>query len=190
MQMEKEITVLVKTDYETLKKELEKKNFVKKEEYVVNDIYMVSSKLDLKNSKKLDILSKCVLIRDVVDIEKSLLYKYKKYDDKENILEQGKVKCPVESIEKAVNFMEAIDYKKLFSISDTCIVYANSTSELVVELVNDKYIFIEVENKCEYVDREYKDTEEMKEDLLSYNLPIDASNFFVKKAEIMLDSIL
>ena len=86
--------------------------------------------------------------------------------------------------------MEAIDYKKLFSISDTCIVYANSTSELVVELVNDKYIFVEVENKCEYVDREYKDTEEMKEDLLSYNLPIDASNFFVKKAEIMLDSIL
>lgn len=68
--------------------------------------------------------------------------------------------------------------------------YANSTSELIVQLVNDKYIFIKKENKFEYVDREYKNIEEMKKDLLSYNLPIDTSNFFVKKAELMLDSVL
>ena len=59
-----------------------------------------------------------------------------------------------------------------------------------MQLVNDKYIFIEMESTGDYIDREYKDVEEMKSDLLSYNLSIDESNFFVKKAEIMLKEIL
>lgn len=78
--------------------------------------------------------------------------------------------------------MKAIHYKRLFDISDKCIVYANDKSELVVQLVNDKYIFIEMESTGDYIDREYKDVEEMKSDLLSYNLSIDESNFFVKKS--------
>lgn len=86
--------------------------------------------------------------------------------------------------------MKAIHYKRLFDISDKCIVYANDKSELVVQLVNDKYIFIEMESTGDYIDREYKDVEEMKSDLLSYNLSIDESNFFVKKAEITLKEIL
>ena len=75
-------------------------------------------------------------------------------------------------------------------VVDTCIVYANESTELVVELVNDKYIFIELEDKCEYIDKEYNDIESMKEEILKYNLPIYTSNFFVKKAEIMLKEIL
>lgn len=112
MKMEKEITVLVKTDYETLKKELEKNNFVKKDEYQVNDIYMINDSLDLFSMDYLDILKKCILVRDVVGYEKILLYKYKEYASNGDILKQGKVKCPVEDILKAVNFMEAIHYRK------------------------------------------------------------------------------
>jgi len=59
-----------------------------------------------------------------------------------------------------------------------------------VQLVNDKYIFIEMESTGDYIDRKYRNVEEMKSDLLSYNLSIDESNFFVKKAEIMLKEIL
>lgn len=59
-----------------------------------------------------------------------------------------------------------------------------------MQLVNDKYIFIEMESTGDYIDREYRNVEEMKSDLLSYNLSIDESNFFVKKAEIMLKEIL
>ena len=190
MQMEKEITVLVKTDYETLKKELEKNNFVKKDEYQVNDIYMINDNLDLLSMSYLDILKRCILVRDVVGYEKLLLYKYKEYASNGDILKQGKVKCPVEDTLKAVNFLEAIHYRKLFNIFDTCIVYANESTELVVELVNDKYIFIELEDKCEYIDKDYNDIESMKEEILKYNLPIYTSNFFVKKAEIMLKEIL
>ena len=59
-----------------------------------------------------------------------------------------------------------------------------------MQLVNDKYIFIEMESTGDYIDREYRNVEEMKSDLLSYNLSIDESNFFVKKAEITLKEIL
>lgn len=59
-----------------------------------------------------------------------------------------------------------------------------------MQLVNDKYIFIEMESTGDYIDRKYRNVEEMKSDLLSYNLSIDESNFFVKKAEIMLKEIL
>lgn len=189
MQLETEITVLVTVDYETLEKELKQNNFVKKEEYTVNDVYMIDNKIDISNMNNLDILKNCILVRNIEGFAKELLYKYKKYDDNGDILEQGKVRCPITNISKAIQFMKAINYKELFKINDKCIVYANSKSELVVQLVNDKYIFIEMENKCEFTDRVYNNIDELKEDICSYNLSIDKSNFFVKKAEMILNEI-
>lgn len=190
MKMETEITVLVKTDYKSLKKDLESKGFKLKEEYELNDNYMISNDLDLSKLSKLEILGKCVLVRDIVNIKKVLLYKYKKFADNGDILEQGKVECPIDDIDKAINFMKAINYKELFHIYDKCIVFANKETEITVQLVNDKYVFIEMEASPEYVDRKYESVEELKNDLNRYKLPIDNTNFFVKKAELMLDEVL
>ena len=186
MKMETEITVLVKSNYENLKKELEKHDFQIKEEYELIDDYMINNNIDLSKLSKLEILQNCILVRNIVNIKKELLYKYKKYASNGDILEQGKVECPVTDIEKAIEFMKSINYKKLFNIYDRCIVYANKESELIVQLVNDKYIFIEMESECEYVDRKYSSIEELKNDINKYNLPIDTSNYFVKKAELIL----
>lgn len=186
MVMETEITVLVKSDYEVLKRELEKNEFQIKEKYELKDVYMIDKDIDLSKLSKLEILKKCILVRDIVNIKKELLYKYKKYDVNGDILEQGKIECPVIDIEKAIGFMESINYKKLFNIYDRCIVYANKETELVVQLVNDKYIFIEMESECEHIKRKYNSVEELKNDINRYNLPIDNSNYFVKKAELIL----
>lgn len=190
MQIETEITVLVKTSYEKLKEELLSKGFELKEEYVVNDDYLIDSRLNLSSMSNLDILKNCILVRDVVGIEKELLYKYKEYNDNGDIIKQGKVKCPIIDTKKAIDFMMTINYEKLFSIYDKCIVFANDKTQLVVQLVNDKYIFIEMESDGEFINRKYTDIEEMKEDISSYNLPIDSSNFFIKKAEIILNEAL
>ena len=168
MVMETEITVLVKSDYEVLKRELEKNEFQIKEKYELKDIYMIDKDIDLSKLSKLEILKKCILVRDIVNIKKELLYKYKKYDVNGDILEQGKVECPVIDIEKAIGFMESINYKKLFNIYDRCIVYANKETELVVQLVNDKYIFIEMESECEHIKRKYNSVEELKNDINRY----------------------
>ena len=81
-------------------------------------------------------------------------------------------------------------YKKIFNIYDKCIVFANRETELVVQLVNNDYIFIEMESECEHIDRKYESVEELKKDLNRYNLPIDNSNYFVKKAELILSETL
>ena len=57
---------------------------------------------------------------------------------------------------------------------------------MAVQLVNDKYIFIEMESD----ENNKKSIEELEKDLLSYNLSIDKNNFFVKKAEMMLKEVL
>ncbi len=189
MKMELEITVLVNCSYENLHKSLLENNFEIKEEYYLTDDYMIDKNIDINKLDSLEILKKCILVRHIVGIKKVLLYKYKKYDDNKDILEQGKVECPVEDTDKAIKFMEALSYKKLFKIYDKCIVYANKTTELIVQLVNDEYIFIEMEDKCDHIDRKYVSIEEMKNDLDSYNLCYDKSNYFVKKAELMLSKI-
>jgi len=190
MKMETEITVLVKVDYNTLKKELEKSGFQLIEEYELKDDYMISNDVNLTNLSKLEILQKCILVRDIVSIKKELLYKYKKYAPNGDIIEQGKVECPVTDINKAIEFMKSINYKKLFKIYDKCVVFANEESELIVQLVNDKYIFIEMESECEHINRKYNSIDELKEDLNKYNLSIDNSNYFVKKAELVLAETL
>lgn len=186
MEIDNEITVLVKTDYDALQKELYEKDFKIEEEYLVNDVYMLDERVDISNMSYLDILKNCILVRDIVGFEKQLLYKYKKYNNNGDILEKGKVKCPIEDINKAIKFMEAILYKKIFTISDNCIVYKNNKNKLAIELVNDKYICIEMESN----ENDNKNIDELKQDLLSYNLPIDETNFFVKKAQIELKEVL
>ena len=86
--------------------------------------------------------------------------------------------------------MESINYKQLFKIYDKCIVFANNETELVVQAVNDKYLFIEMETNCEHIDRKYSSEQEMIDDLNRYDLPIDNSNYFAKKAEIILKNTL
>lgn len=186
MQMETEITVLVKSDYKTLQKELKEKGFQIDEEYTLNDVYMLDERIDISNMSYLEILKNCILVRNVIGFEMELLYKYKKYDTNGDILEQGKVKCPITDVEMAVKFMKTIHYKRIFDINDDCIVYTNGKNKLAVQLVNDKYIFIEMESD----ENNGKSVDEMKSDLLSYNLSIDESNFFVKKAELMLKEVL
>lgn len=190
MKKEIEITVRVNVSYEKLEEELKQNNFIKKEEYIVNDSYLINSLINITDMKSLDILKKCVLVRDIVGILKQLLYKYKKYDNNGNIIEQGKIKCPVTDINKAMEFMNAIGYEKLFNIYDKCIVFANDKTELVVQLVNDKYIFIEMESEPQYINKKYENVEELKDDICSYNLSIDKSNFFIKKAELILNETL
>lgn len=190
MKKEIEITVRVNVSYEKLEEELKRNNFIKKEEYIVNDSYLIDSSINITDMKSLDILKKCVLVRDIVGILKQLLYKYKKYDSNGDIIEQGKIKCPVTDINKAMEFMNAIGYEKLFDIHDKCIVFANDKTELVVQLVNDKYIFIEMESEPQYINRKYENVDELKDDICSYNLSINKSNFFVKKAELILNETL
>ena len=187
MNYENEITVKVNTTYDKLHDILLKNNFIIKEEYTVKDTYMINKEINITELNDLEVLKQCILVRDVVDIEKSLVYKNKEYDSEGNIIKQSKIKCPILDTDKGIKFMEEINYIKLFNIIDKCIVYVNNDNELVVELVNDKYVLIELESNPEYINKKYTCYLDMIKELNSYNLPIDKTNYFVKKAVLVLN---
>lgn len=55
-----------------------------------------------------------------------------------------------------------------------------------VQNVNNKHIYIEIENKCHYASRIYHSIEEMKNVIINNLIPIKDDNYFVKKAVIEL----
>ena len=66
------------------------------------------------------------------------------------------------------------------------LVYATDKDEFVIQNVNNKHIYIEIEDKCHYANRFYNSIEEMKNVINDNLIPIKNNDFFVKKAEIEL----
>lgn len=188
MDFENEITVEVDTDLDSLIKILEGRGFKLKEVYDVNDIYLIN-----KNDKvgdPLEVLNKCVLIRDILEDSgetKMLTYKYKEYNEKKEITKQGKVKVKIDDIDKAKQLFENLGFEELIKINDHMLVYATDHEELVVQNVNNgKHIYIEVEDECHYANRTYNSIDELKEIITGNGIPFKNDNFFAKKAEIEL----
>ena len=190
MKYENEITVQVTCSYEELHNLLIKQGFKIIKKYTIIDEYLISKDYDLRNKNYLDILKECVIVRYIENIVKELLYKYKEYSNNGDIIKQAKVSCKVNDIKEASNFMKTIGYKELIHIQNNSVVYTNDKIEFAVQLVNDKYIFIELEDKSEYLNKTYSSIEEMKEEINLYNLPIVKDKYFAKKAAIILEDEL
>ena len=191
MNFENEITVLVNSELNDIKEHLSDLGFKVMEEYCVNDIYMIN-KCYVDNEHSLELLKKCVLIRDIIDesgSKKFLTYKYKEYNDKEEIIKQGKINVKVDSIDNSRKLLEALNFEKLISINDNLTVYSNGVDEIVLQCVNNKHIYIEIEDKCNYIDKKYNSIEEMIDVIKKYNIPIKDDNYFVKKSYIELSEV-
>lgn len=184
MKFENEITVEVDTNLDNLILLLTKHNFKLKEKYSCKDIYMIH-KSEKINSNYLELLKKCVLVRNLIlsSGEKKLLtYKYKEYDEYKNIIRQAKLNLNVDDINTLVEILKLVDFIELIKINDDILVYSNDIDEINIQCVNNKHIYIEIESKCNYIDKIYK-TIDMKNVIKKYNIPIKGENYFVKKAE-------
>ena len=187
MNYENEITVEVDTTLENLISILENRGFKLKETYDLNDIYLIN-KLD-KKCDYLSMLNNCVLIRHIIEENKEtkmLTYKYKEYNENKEITKQGKVKVKIDDIDNSKLLFEKLNFEELIKINDHMLVYATDKDELVVQNVNGKHVYIEIEDKCNYADRFYNSIDEMKKVITDNNIPIKNNDFFVKKAEIEL----
>ena len=190
MKIENEITVMVTSTFNELHNKLIENGFKVKARYLTSDIYMINKDIDISKLSTLDILKHSIIVREISGIKKVLLYKHKEYNEKGDILVNGKIECPIEDIDKAIEFMTAIGFKKLIEISDKCTEYANDEIEFIVQDVNDKYLFFEAEDELRYTNKKFKSTEEIKNTLNKYDLPFKKDNYYVKKAEIILNKKL
>ena len=181
VEFEKEITVTSNISKKDLINFFEVNNYKKVDDYVVDDIYYVLNGVDL-NANPLDVLKRCVLVRSIDNKKHYLVYKYKEYDDSENIIKQGKSKVQVISKEDAKSFLKIIEYKELIRIVDHIEVYEKNGLQICVEEVNDKYLFIEIEES-----EKYNTIEKMIDALENTGINYDKSNYFVKKAKIIFE---
>lgn len=181
MNFENEITVTINMSKKDLISFFDINNYKKVDNYIVDDIYYVPNDVDL-DVNPLEVLKKCILIRSIDDKKHYLMYKYKEYDENENIIKQGKSKVQVTSKDDASSFLKTIDYKELIRIVDHVEVYEKDRLQICVENVNDKYLFVEIEEN-----EKYNTIPKMIYALDSTKIKYDKSNYFVKKAKIIFE---
>ena len=187
MNNENEITVEVETSLDELIKILKSKGFKKREEFDYNDIYLIN-----KNDREddyLSMLNKCIIIRNIIEKKKDtkfLVYKHKEYNDNKEIIKQEQVKVEIDNIDNSKLLFEQLGFEELIRINDHMYVFATDKDEFVVQNVNNKHIYIEIEDECRYANRFYNSIDEMKSVIIDNSIPFKNNDFFVKKAEIEL----
>ncbi|MEG2235672.1 MAG: hypothetical protein RR144_04450 [Clostridia bacterium] len=192
MKFENEVTVEIDIVIDELRKNLEENGFKVVDEYDIKDIYLIN-KNTYRNKNYVELLKHCVLIRNIIEKHKEtkmITYKYKEYGINNEIVKQGKVDCHIESVREAKELLKAIDYEELIHINDHLIIYANNIDEIAVQLVNNKHIYIEIEEECNYINKKYENIDSMINVFEKYNIPIKSKDYFVKKVEIEMKEIL
>jgi len=180
---ENEITVEIDLAPDIAEAQLQDKGFVLEAEMDYNDIYMARS--DCTCTDFLDILKNTIIIRNIINNQenvKQIVYKNKTYNSKKEIVKQYQKKCMIESLEDAKDFFEEIGYKELIKIYDHIKVYRNDKFSLALQFVNDKHVYIEIEQDKS----PFENLEEMKKAADELCFTYKTKNYFVKKAEIEL----
>lgn len=181
-----EITVKVNTSINEMEEILKSKGFKLSDKFTCEDYYFIPKNLDNKKMTVREILKKAIIVRQVRN-DKVLVFKKKEIDENGDILKQEKFECNILDIKEAKEFLEVIGYRNIMNIFEEDICYSKNGLELLLKDIKNSDILMEVETQD--IDG-FRTIEDLKEKLLKLNLPIDISNFFVKKAEVELEKVI
>jgi adenylate cyclase class IV len=188
--MSVEICLKSMINFDELKQLMLQKGFKIQEDFVVNDIYMISNGIKLLYKNKDYILKNNILVRETVGKKIFLIKKIKKYDNNDNVVNERSVKCMINSKQDGYNFLKNIGYKKIFELIDHNILFTNGVNEIYIQGISDLGAFVEMEDKNLLLSgRNGNDINELLETIKKYELPLDYSNICVKKAELMFNKI-
>ena len=195
IKQENEITMKVNCGIKELCRILEDKVFKVVDRFTMNDIFMIPNTLKskIKELTSREILKDAILIRDIENQfkenrNKKITFKKKEFNKNGDIVNQESINCDIFNIDEAVNFFQAINYYKIMKIIEKDIVYGKAGFEIAIKDIENGDNLIEVETVS---NNDNIDTiEKLKTQIINLQIPVDTSNFFVKKAEIELDKIL
>lgn len=183
--MKKELEICVRSliKFDELKVKMMDMGFRIQEDFQLNDIYMVENDREVSIDFIDDMLSNYVLVRETVGKKTMLVIKNKEINEKGEIVSQKSIKCPIVNKEDGYNFMLNLGYKKFLELKDHNVLLSNGRNEIYIQDVEGLGVYIEMEQKNLLLDNNNGDTiEELINNLKQYNLPIDESDFFAKKA--------
>lgn len=187
-----EITVKIKCDLNEFYDILKDKGFKVIDKFSMDDTYFIPKEIDLDKMSTRDILSKAILVRDIVGKvsnrrTKKITYKIKNFDEHGNILSQRAVNCDILNIEDAKKLLKAIGYKEAMNIKEDDIVYEKDKLQLAIKDIHNGDNLIEIETT---EDKDLDTVEKLIKRINEIEIPIYTDNYFVKKAEEELDKIL
>ena len=195
IKQENEITMKVNCGISELCKILEDNGFKVVDLFTLNDIFMIPNTLKSKTKEltSREILKDAILIRDIKNQlkenrTKKITFKKKEFNQNGDILNQESINCDILDIDEAVNLFQAIHYFKIMNINERDIVYGKGDFKIAIKDIRNGDNLIEVETVS---NNDNIDTiEKLKTQIINLQIPVDTSNFFVKKAEIELDKII
>ena len=152
-----------------------------------------STKNKMNNLTSREILKEAVLIRDIkeqfgVNMSKKITFKEKKFNTNGDIISQKSINCDIVNVNEAVKLFQAINYSKIMNIVENDIVYVKDDLEIDIKDIQNGDNLIEVETVSS--NKELDTIEKIKKQIINLQLPVDTTDFFVKKAEIELDKII
>ena len=188
--MSNEITVKIKCSIKEIRQRLENDNFKIIEKFYVHDKYFIPNTLNIQNLISREILSNAILLRNFdEEIPTRKQYKFtfkrKQIDKDGTILKQDKVECETADVEDGEKFLKSIGYTEIINIKENDVVYEKEGLKIAVIDIENGNQLIEVETIDE--NKELDTIEKIIQKIEKLNIPIDKSNYFVKKAEIELE---
>ena len=187
-----EITVKIKCELNEFYKIIKEKGFKIIDKFSMDDTYFIPEEVDLDKINTRDILSKAVLVRDIIGNmsnrrTKLITFKIKNFDESGNILNQEAVNCDILEIEDAKKLLKAIGYKEIMNIKEDDVVYEKDRFQLAIKDIKNGDNLIEIETE---ENKELDTIEKLIKKVNKLEIPIYTDNYFVKKAEVELDKIL
>lgn len=186
-----EITVKIKCELKEFYKIIQEKGFRLVKEFRMDDTYLIPKELKIDEMTTREILTKAILVRRIETkpdkVAKKITFKIKDFDKDGNILKQEAISCDILEIEDAKRLLKAIGYKEIMNIKENDSVYEKDGFQIAVKDIENGDNLIEIETE----ENKYLNTvDELIEKVNEIRIPIDTSNYFIKKAEIKLDEIL
>lgn len=187
-----EITVKIKCELNEFYKIVKEKGFEIKDKFSMDDTYFIPEEVDLDKINTRDIISKAVLVRDIIGKmsnkrTKLITFKIKNFDESGNILSKEAVNCDILEIEDAKKLLKAIGYKEIMNIKEDDVVYEKDGFQLAVKDIKNGDNLIEIETE---ENKELDTIEKLIKKINEIEIPIYKDNYFVKKAEVELDKRL
>lgn len=196
--MSNEITVKVNCSLEEMYKTLENKGFSVVDKFNLEDVYYIPKEIDIKNQPIRKILSKYILIRNIIQFVPDrfinsynilkITLKRKNIAQDGTIIEQYNKDCQIKDKIEAKELIEELGYKEIMTIKEKSIVYGKNDLKLAIKDIEDGENLIEVETVED--NPKLDTTEKLKVIINELQIPIDTNDYFVKKAENELNKIL
>lgn len=196
--MNNEITVRLKCSISEIQKILLDKGFILTDKFEMNDIYYIKEDIDITKLTPREILQSYILIRSIKQYEPDefikwysiikLTYKEKNIAPNGDVISQEKYDCEIKEQEQGKRILKAVGYKEIMTIKENDVVYSKDGLNIQIKNITNGENLIEIETIDS--NKELDTIDKLKQKIIKLNIPIDKSDFFVKKAEIKLNEIL